>query len=121
MTTPVTRAGPQTKVASVVIASAASLSGAVDLGSSRLARIAMPATWTAANLTFSVSYDGTTFSNLYDAAGVEYTVQAAASREIIVPLTDFIGVQRMKVRSGTAAAAVVQGGDRTLNLVLVPL
>jgi hypothetical protein len=102
------------------IANGASLSGAVDLGRYRLARIEMSAAWTAAAITFQVSRDGVTYYNLYDKTGTEYSVTTDASRGVIIPLTDFLGVQFLKVRSGTAGAAVNQAAERVLNLVLVP-
>lgn len=108
---------PPTIIAS--IAASASLSGAVDLGGARLARILMPSEWTAANLTFQASTDGETFNNLYDQYGTEYTVTAAAARDIIVNLTDFLGVRFLKVRSGIAASAVTQAAAREVTLVLV--
>ena len=106
--------------ADAVIANGASLSGAVTMTGGRLARITMPAAWTAASLTFQASSDGATYGDLYDKDGVEYTVSAAASREIIIPLVDFLGVAYLKVRSGTSGTPVNQGAARTLKLVLVP-
>lgn len=96
-----------------------SLTGVIDLGRARLARIVMPAAWDAANLTFDVSYDGAAFAPLYDASGTEYTVVAAAARSILVPLADFIGVRWLKIRSGPVAGPVVQTAARTFNLALV--
>lgn len=111
-----------TSVLTATIASGASLSGAVDLGSGgRAARIAMPAAWTTANLTFQASYDGITYNNLYDKDGVEYTAQAAASRSILLPVADWYGIRYLKVRSGTSAAAVNQGAARSLIIQAVPL
>ncbi len=104
----------------VTIAHDGSLSGAsADLGSAGIARIIMPATWDAAVLTFQVSQDNSTWNNLYDANGTEYTVQAAASRSIILPPADFVGIRYIKVRSGTAGSAVTQtsAGDRIISLV----
>jgi hypothetical protein len=106
--------------ASATIANGESLSGAVDLNNARLASIQMPAAWTAANLTFQASADGVTYADLYDNEAVEYTVQAAASRVLIVPLVDFLGIRYLKVRSGTSAAAVAQGAERMLALRAVP-
>lgn len=108
----------QKRTVSVTIANAASLSGAVAVGDGVLTGIIMPAAWTAAVLTFQASFDGTTFNDLYDEAGGEYTVAAAASRYISVPAGDFGGVLYLKVRSGTAGAAVAQGAARTLNLAV---
>lgn len=102
------------------IASGASLSGAATCSTGRLARIDMPAAWTAASLTFQVSNDGVTYNNLYDASGNEYTVTTAASRGVVVPLVDFLGASFLKIRSGTSGSPVTQGADRVLTLQLVP-
>lgn len=98
------------------IANNESLSGAVNLGDTKGATIFMPAAWTAASLTFQVSHDGTNWFNLYDKDGTEYTVQADASRAIVLPLADWFGVEHLKIRSGTAAAAVNQGAERILTI-----
>lgn len=112
--------GPNSTLATATIANGESLSGAVDCGSARLALIVMPAGWTAADLTFQESVDNSTFVDKYDAYGVEYTVVCAASRAIVINLADFIGTRYLKIRSGTAAEPVAQGGSRALTLVLVP-
>jgi hypothetical protein len=103
-----------------VVANGASLSGvvAVDLDQ-YLVAIEMPTTWTAANLTFQVSVDGTTYRNLYNNSGSETTVTAGADRVIHVDREQFVGIHYLKVRSGTAGVPVNQGGDRTINLVFV--
>lgn len=103
--------------ATATIASAASLSGAVDLAASALAGLQMPAAWTAANLTFQVSFDGTTYADLYDSLGTEYTVTASTSRFIALPASDFLGARYLKIRSGTAAVPVAQGASRDIQLV----
>jgi hypothetical protein len=100
----------------VVIANGTSLSAAIDVDDQRPARIQMPGTWDAANLTFQTSIDNVTFANLYDSFGNEYTVQAAASREILLPFVDFVGIRYLKVRSGTSGTPVSQTADRTLLL-----
>lgn len=106
--------------ATATIANGASLSSAVDCTLGRPNRIVMPAAWTAAVLTVQTSYDGTNFNNLYDIYGAEYTIQAAASRSILLPIADVIGVRYMKLRSGTSASAVNQAAERALTIVLVP-
>lgn len=106
----------QTKTAT--IANGASLSGVIDCGRARLAKINMPAAWTAASITFQTSADGTTWRDLYDSTGTEYSVTVAANRSIIIPIADFAGSKFLKLRSGASAAAVVQLGDRVLELVL---
>lgn len=111
--------GPYGPLAShtVTIANGESVSGGVDLNGAGLLRIIMPASWTAASLTFQVSADGVTWNDLYDSAG-EYTIAtAAASRAIVLPPSDFAAMRYIRVRSGTAAAAVSQGGARSIELV----
>ena len=106
----------------VVIASAASLSGTVQLqgGRFQLVAIQMPAAWTAASLTFAVSFDGTTFVPLHW-AGAEYTILAAggaaASLGVSLEPSAFAGWPFVRVRSGTAATAVNQGAERTLQVL----
>lgn len=108
----------------VTIANGESLSGAIDLGSSSLAGILMPASWTAAGLSFAVSTSlAGTYVPLWNAIGSEYTVPSAsavASQFIVLPVADFLGIQYLRVRSGTAGSAVNQGGARSLTLITVP-
>lgn len=103
------------------ILSGASLSGSIDLIGFLLAGIQMPTGWTAASITFQASVDGTTFQDVYDTEGNEYTIAsagAAASRFIALDPRDFAGVRFLKIRSGSSAAAVNQGADRTFGLAL---
>lgn len=107
--------------ATATIASGASLSGAFDLGQSRAARLAFPAAWTAADVTVQTSMDGVTYRDLYDKDGTEYTIKAALSRSVLLPIADFFGIRYLKFRSGTSAAAVNQGADRVLEVQAVPM
>jgi hypothetical protein len=119
MATPKLQNQPQAITAT--IANAASLSGIVDLGATRLVGIVIPAAWTAANLTFSVSRDGVTFVDLYDNFGAEYTVTVGGvNRRVLVPYSDFFGVRWLKVRSGTSATPVNQAAQRDLILISAP-
>jgi hypothetical protein len=101
------------------IANGASLSDAVNLQGGRLVAIVMPAAWTAGDLTFQASADGTTFNNVYDEDDAEVVVEAAASRHIILNPGVWLGIRQIKVRSGTSGAAVNQGGARLITLVCV--
>ena len=109
-------------VQSAVIANGASLSDTVELGDGvrQLVGIQMPAAWTAASLTFAVSFDGTTFVPLYW-DGAEYTVAAAggaaASLGVSLEPSAFAGWPFVRVRSGTAASAVNQAAERTLQVL----
>jgi hypothetical protein len=100
------------------IANGASLSAEIDCGSRVLGAILMPAAWDAANLTFQFATEsGGTFVDLYDDAGTEYLVVAAASRAIALHQAAFKNVPFLKIRSGTAALPVNQTDDRDLTLV----
>lgn len=101
----------------VTIANGASLSGAAFVGG-RLSAIIMPAAWTAANLTFQGSEDDSTYNDLYDDAGTEYVVTAGASRYIVLDPLAFVGVDFVKIRSGTSATPVNQGAARVVRFVL---
>lgn len=105
--------------AGAVIANGASLSQAIDLGDLLLAGISIPASWTAADLTFKGSVDGVTFQDLYDAAGTEVTADAAAARHIVLEPAKFAGMRSVKIRSGTTGSPVTQGAARTLTAVLL--
>ena len=103
------------------IAAGTSLSGPVSLGALTLVGISMPAVWTTAALTFQVSPDGgTTWQELYDGAGNEVTITAAAG-QFIIPLADpsylWRGVNLVQVRSGTAASPVNQVAAAVVNIV----
>jgi hypothetical protein len=96
-------------------------SQAVDLGLATGHRIEFPDDdWTAAVLTFRVSYNGDDFDDLFmDSA--EYVLStAAAGRAVVLNQEAFFGVRRLIARSGTAAAPVVQVAQRALRLVKAP-
>lgn len=100
-----------------VIANGASLSGVVNLGGTSVLAVIMPASWTAANLTVQASMDGVNFYDLYTASGTEFMITAAASRCLMLQPADVLGARYVKLRSGTAAAAVTQGAERVVTLV----
>lgn len=94
----------------------------VDLDAQVLSGIRLPnsAGWTSANLTFMVSCDGgKTFADLYK-DGSEYTITVPTGRTnptfFAVPPQDFVGFSHIRVRSGTAATPVNQGGDREIQI-----
>lgn len=105
---------------SVDIANGASLSDALNLAGMTMVAIVIPAAWTAANLTFQASIDGTTYYNLFDDGGNEQTVTAAASEHLFLSPLEWIGINWIKIRSGTSGAAVNQGAARTIQVVVVP-
>jgi hypothetical protein len=105
-----------------VIASGASLSGAVPLRSYRLAGVIMSAAWTAASLTFQGSRSETgTYANVFDGA-TEVAITVAAGQYQVLSQAqqeELVGLEFIKVRSGTSGTPVAQAADRVLTLVLV--
>jgi hypothetical protein len=99
---------------------ATGLSQAILLGGKRICGVIMPAAWTAANLTFQGSVDGTTFFDMYDEAGAEISITAAASRYIGCDALalELSGVEYLKVRSGTTGTPVNQAAAREVLLAL---
>lgn len=100
------------------IANGASLSAAVDLNERTPVALLMPAAWTAADITFQASLDNSTFYDVYDEAGSEYTLTVAVDQYIILDPVDLAGARYVKVRSGTGAAAQNQGAARIIGLVV---
>ncbi|MDR3495351.1 MAG: hypothetical protein P4L82_12190 [Ancalomicrobiaceae bacterium] len=103
--------------ATIVGNDATGLSGALDLGALRALRIIMPAAWTAAALTFQTSADGTVYSNLYDETGNEVSYTPVAAAAMRLPISDWLGVRFLKIRSGPNAAPVAQAYNRVLTVV----
>lgn len=102
-------------------AGATGLSEVVNLSGLLLARIDMPATWQAANLTFQVANDGATFGNVHK-DGIEYTVIAAQALRLMIPASDGVALQgSLKIRSGTSGSPVNQTTDRVLTLIAIEL
>jgi len=96
------------------------LSDVIDLGAGSIVGIIMPSGWTAAAITLQTKTTSTgTLANVYDKAGSEYTIVAAASSHIILDPTALRGLGRYVVlRSGTAALAVNQTSARTLTVLV---
>jgi len=110
-------AAPFLSTLSATIAISQSLSGALDLRDSPIVAITIPASWTAANLTFQGSMDNSTFVNVYNMYGEEFSVEAAASRHIVLGTQEFAWARYVKIRSGTAGTPVTQDAARTLVVV----
>ena len=102
------------------IASGASLSDALDIGTAKHLAIQMPAAWDAAVITMAASVDGTNFYSVTDSAGIEVSITAAASKVIGIDLAalSVAALRYIKLRSGTLASAVNQTAARTLYVAL---
>lgn len=104
------------ELVTATIPNGGSLTPAIKLGDRTLVGISMPASWTTANLSFQVSVDGTNFQEL-NSSSAAIGVTASAGIYIQLDPSIFIGVNIIKVRSGTSGSAVAQGADRVLTLV----
>lgn len=102
------------------IAGAAAVSSHVNLNGLALEGIIMPGSWTAAGITFQVSQTDSSYVDLYDAAGTEVALVAAASRAILLPHNLLRGWNWVRLRSGTAAVPVGQGFLRVLTGICRP-
>lgn len=107
----------RTGAPTATILSGQSLSSAIKLNGGFVEGIYMPASWTAATLSFAVSEDDSTYVPLTDALGVEMALTVAGATAIMLPLSSLRGWNYLKLRSGTSAAAVNQGADRAFTLI----
>lgn len=94
----------------------------IRLGADTLVTIGIPSGWTTANLSFQVSLDdGATYANLYDETGAEVVIPVTTSPAVIMlsnrPSYNWRGINRLKVRSGTAALPVNQVSNVTVTLI----
>jgi hypothetical protein len=111
----------------LTIASGESVSSVLDLTKTdgqTVSALVVPAAWTAAGIAFKVSHDGVTYGPLYDARDpsgvVEYAIPAAdalVTRCLSLDVGVFDGFNYVKVVSGTNAAPVNQGAERTLYVM----
>ncbi len=99
------------------IANGAALSGTVDSGGMRLVGILTPAAVTGTQLTLQASPDrGSTFFDVYDAAGNEYVITVGTSRFIPLDPAATAGMRYLRLRSGTTTSPVNQAQSTTLTL-----
>lgn len=104
----------------LLIPNGTALSNAALVGDHNFVGLQMSAAWTAASLSFQISYDaGVTFHDLYDDSGTEVVLAPAApaGKYLQISPDPFGGIVLLKVRSGTTGTPVNQGADRALILV----
>ena len=107
------------KPAVITIASDDDLSAAVDCLGLVLIGLKMPAAWTAGDITFHGSIDGSAFAVVMDEDGTAITITGPAADELLMLKTDtplIGGLTHLKV-----ASSVGQAADRTVWFIfLVP-
>lgn len=122
----------RTTALTVRITSGQSLSLPVAIQDHVLVAIQVPAAWTAAALTFQGAVgvgkgdqagSGTTWGDVYDDAGVEVSIAQAnvVPGRVLVNasiLEKLAALPAIRIRSGTSGAAVAQGADRDIVLLL---
>lgn len=108
---------------SVTIASGQSLSSAFPCGGMKLTAIQVPASWTAAVITFQAAKTlNGTYGDVRNSEGIEYSVTVVAGTDWIeLDPIDFLGCKFFKLRSGTSAAPVAQAADRTIPVILTAI
>ncbi len=109
-------------VLSTTIKNGASLStDAIDLGGYLAFALLMPAAWTAAVITLLAcdTKDGN-YKPVYDDSGNEVSLTVAADRVIAIDAaaSKIAALRFIRLRSGTAAAAVNQAADRDIGILL---
>jgi hypothetical protein len=106
----------------VTIQAGQSLSTAALLGDYTLAGLYFPAGWTAAGISYQISFDdGASYVELNDSTGapVDLPPATAASTYYAIDVRDktLSGVTNLKLRSGTLAAPVNQTNAVTVYVV----
>ena len=104
-------------VQTATIANAASLSDVVEVGEGVVVGFLVP-TFTAAVITFQGSDDGVTFKDLKDAAAAEVSIASSVGDVYFAAPAGLNSAAFIKVRSGTSAAPVAQGGQRLIKVVI---
>lgn len=106
------------------IAAGASVSDTLDLTTTALLGLIMPAAWTAAALTVEVSADGTTFTGLaYNDAATQCNSIASpvAGSAYALNLSGLLPYRYVRLRSGTTASPVNQAAERSITVITRPL
>jgi hypothetical protein len=105
----------------VKIANGASQSDAIDITDQAIVGIAIPAGWTAADITFlAASHDAGAYQPVYDQAGTELKITTGGAARYFALDGIKFRFRLVKLRSGTAAAAVNQGAERIIEVLFAP-
>jgi hypothetical protein len=94
-----------------IIEAGQSLSAGLDCTQGKIVRIYTPAAWTAANITFQISFDNVTYRDLLERGGGEITAAVVPNSAIILQQANQ-QLAFIKIRSGTRAAPIVQTAQR---------
>jgi len=112
--------GSYNVITTTISTAATGLSSVVDLNGFSMFGLMVPSTWSAANITIQAADTaGGTFMDVYDDAGNEVSITAAASRAVgcdsnALKIAPF---RYVKFRSGVTATPVVQSTICTLKII----
>jgi hypothetical protein len=96
----------------VTISSGQTTSDAVNLNGFGMVGLILPSALTSTSMTFTGSQDNSTFTALYNTAGVQLAITLAASRIILFVPGDFVGINYLKLVAGSA-----EGSDRLIQVI----
>jgi hypothetical protein len=103
----------------VTIRAGQSLSDAANLVTGAVAMLYAPPDWSPANVSFQVSADGNSFSDLFDTDGVEIVKAIRVGSAVVVDQSLTQAVNYLKIRSGPRNNPVAQEADRVITLMVV--
>ena len=110
---------PRTQVTATIPAGQ-SLSNTIDIRSGAPVLIYLPTAWTSARLTYCLSYDGTTFRDLYDRYAKEIAVNIRPGT-VVRPNPEWTEAALggyLKLRSGSADMPIAQAADRVFTITI---
>lgn len=100
----------------VSIASGQTESSVAELLGTRCIAIITPSALTGTAFTLKASYDGNTYSDVYNAEGTQLSVLCSASRWIAIVPADLAGVAFLKLVSNAS-----EGADTDIKIITRPL
>lgn len=102
----------QIQIGPVTITGGSTTSGVFTTQGLGLVGLAMPATFTGTTMSFQGSDDGSNYLALYNVSGTALSITVAASRLILFSPGDLVGVQFLKLVSGST-----EGSDRVIQVI----
>jgi len=102
----------QVQIGPVTITGGGTTSGAFTTQGLGVVGLIMPGTFTGTTMTFTGSDDGTNFYSLYNTSGTALSITVAASRLILFTPGDLVGIQFIKLVSGST-----EGSDRVIQVI----
>lgn len=104
-------------VRTLAIAAAGTVSASMELRGGSLTRVIVPSGWTTAVITLQGSQNGADFFNLFNEFGGELSLSAVAGGSLLVPLEYTLGLNHVRLRSGTLAVAVPQASPVSITAI----